>query len=66
MKHPDKHCDHCDHYVGGYANGMGSAGEDRFQCCFCGRVLVRKWVSGADPEHGPYHSERVKCYKDQP
>ncbi len=54
---------HCWHYDGGWTNGMGSAGEDKFFCCFCGEQETRPWKSLPDPKHGPFSREMKKVYE---
>lgn len=60
----DEPCAHCWHYVGGWTNGLGSAGEDNDKCCFCGATRKRTWVGKHDPKHGPHINDRIKVYED--
>lgn len=63
MKEP---CTHCWHYAKGYSNGLGSAGEDDYRCCFCGVMRSRKWVGIQGPKHGPHQQNGlIKRYDDE-
>lgn len=47
-------CAHCWHVKSSTTTGGSKRGFDTMFCCFCGKVMRRKWEWVRDPHHGTY------------
>jgi hypothetical protein len=56
---------HCWHYEGGWHNGLGTSGGDKFRCCWCDEFKEHPFVIKQDPKHGPHGEQnKIRVYTD--
>lgn len=62
LKRKDTEHDCCMHFTSSYSHSFG--GVDDYCCCFCGKIVHKKYSMDRDPAHGVYADVRIKVYED--